>query len=1104
MTEHKKGYYRFPALSGSTLVFTSEDDLWRVSVDGGTAHRLTKTKGAAKYPAFSPEGDKLAFTATEEGSTEVYLMDATGGAIEQLTYTGSSTAVIGWTADGESIVFRSNFKAPFGKLTALYRVSRSGGQIEPMSIERGKFLSTQSGGPGRVLGRDEDDMARWKRYRGGRSGTLWIDNEGNGEWTRLLDDEVRAVRPHWRGERIYFLSDVDGYGNIYSVAPDGTDFQRHTDHQGHYARFLSSDGRRFTYSCGGDLYLYDADADRVERVEVQYNGPKTELNRIFVDGAEYLESFDMHPEGHSMAVTSRGKLFSFGHWEGPTYQLGVERGVRYRLPTHLDDERLVAVSDEAGEERLEIFSTDSHDKESVIESTTGQIGRPIEISTSPDGEVVAVTNHRYELILVDLTEDNYTVLDRSEHGRISGLQWSPEGRYLAYACPNGPSTSSIRIAEPDRKETRQVTPGRYRDIDPVFDPEGRYLYFLSYRRLNPVYDEVFFELSFPKSVKPCAVTLQTDEKSPFFREPRPPNGAATNSSDSGGDESNGETPEDEHDSDDEEDGEPTETIDFEQIELRIEEFPVPAGRYRSLTATKNRVMWLKYPVRGSLGSSWSDDDQSKGTIQFYSLQKQDTDVFAKGAVAYDIEVEASTLAYWTGKRLRVVGLNDKPPAKSSSSEDEPGRKSGWIDLGRLSVDVERRAEWRQMLREAWRLMHQHHWREDMSGVEWEDVWNRYEPILERVSTRGEFSDLIWTMQGELGTSHAYEIGGHYETPPRYRPGFLGADLVWDESVSSDALDSDGGYRIESIVRGEPWKKGGTSPLLRPGVEVDTNDAIVSIDGRRLSPEKSLEEALVEKGGREVEIEVYKQADGEVESYTVKPLSSERTARYREWVRMNREYVHDQTDGRIGYIHIPDMGPNGFAEFHRGFVSERQRDGHVIDVRFNGGGHVSALILEKLARQRLGYDIPRWGQPRPYPGECVDGPLVALTNQYAGSDGDIFSHAFKMMELGPLVGRRTWGGVVGIWPRHRLVDGSVTTQPEFSHWFDDVGFDVENYGTNPDVVVEYPPETGTSPETDPQLRRAIEMALERIENTDRKKQPDFAPYPDLSPPSSLDE
>ncbi|MGF1492800.1 MAG: S41 family peptidase [Microcoleaceae cyanobacterium] len=464
---------------------------------------------------------------------------------------------------------------------------------------------------------------------------------------------------------------------------------------------------------------------------------------------------------------------------------------------------------------------------------------------------------------------------------------------------------------------------------------------------------------------------------------------------------------------------------------------------------------------------------------------------ATGISCFKVAADHETILYRSKRQLRVGTVDTLKSSKSKPKEEdsEPGRKSGWLDLSRVKVSILPTLEWQQMFNEIWRLQREQFSTEDMSGVDWDKVRIRYQPLLERVSTRSEFSDLIWEMHGELGTSHAYESGGDYRHPPNYRLGYLGAD--WSYDPAQDA------YRIERIVQGDAWNEKQSSPLSQIGLDIQPGDLLLSIGGQRLSQQLAPETQLVNQAGTEISLTLAREAVDQPRTITVKTLRRETPLRYRGWVETNYNRVHEATQGRVGYVHIPDMSAEGYAEFHRYYLAEVNKPGLIIDVRYNGGGNVSQLLLEKLARQRIGYDISRWGQPEPYPDAAPFGPMVALTNEQAGSDGDIFSHCFKLMNLGTLIGKRTWGGVIGIWPRHGLVDGTWVTQPEFSFWFKDVGWRVENYGTDPDIEVEITPRDWAEGR-DPQMEKALELILAEIDKQ-QPKVPDFGSRPHLGLP-----
>ncbi len=833
---------------------------------------------------------------------------------------------------------------------------------------------------------------------------------------------------------------------------------------------------------------------------------------------------------------------------------------------------------------------------------------------------MAISNHRNELLVVDLQSGVLTVIDRSEWRPIAGFDWAPDGRWLAYGFATALNTTELRLVrlsdapngqsiegEPPIGRPVAVTRPVLHDLAPSFDPNGKYLYFLSYREFNPVYDTLQFDLGFPWGMRPYLVTLRADLPNPFVPQPdeaddhddddeldegdeddhadddsvddvdeededsdngedKDEAAGADGDDDDEGDGDAGdsegeddgsaedEAGDDSHDQDDfdeygrrhaqysrdtgaagpaaatakhpgaadtaddnskneksgkggkagEKNGKQRKPllIDLDGIERRVLAFPIPDGRYGQIAGAPGRALYTSFPVRGALeDDSELDDDRETqvGALRAWVFKDYKSESVADNVNSFELSRNRKKLVYFSSKRLRVIAAGEKAPSDSG-----PGRKSGWIDLSRVKVSVHPQSEWEQMYREAWRLQRDHFWTEDMAEVDWRVVYERYLPLIARVSTRSEFSDLLWEMQGELGSSHAYELGGDYRSSPHYNQGVLAADFDWDGEVQ--------GYRIKNIVVGDSWEEEGSSPLAGPGVDVSEGDVLLGINGQRLDAETSPAQLLVNQAGNEVLLtlaprpgqdEPGKNKDNDDKGKTdlrheiVRAIHDDGDARYRAWVEANRSRVHEMTGGRIGYLHIPDMGPQGYAEFHRGFLAEVTRDGLVVDVRFNGGGHVSQLLLEKLARRRIGYDKSRWGGISPYPSESVGGPVVALTNEYAGSDGDIFCHSFKLLKLGPLIGKRTWGGVIGISPRNPLVDGTITTQPEFSFWFEDVGWTVENYGTDPDIEVDMTPQDQAAGR-DPQLERAVAEAMRLLADRPQLR-PDLANRPSRALP-----
>jgi tricorn protease len=1191
------GYYRYPTNYNDIVVFSAEDDLWETSASGGLARRITSGLGEASRPLFSPDGKWITFLGRQEGVAEIFVMESHGSPARRLTYlAGSGCLPCAWTPDGR-IVFASNARQPFQSVFMLYSVDPRGGPLEQLACGPARSAAFGPNG-GQVIGRHTGSV-RWKRYRGGTVGRLWIDPHGSGQYHPLIELPGNLASPLWLPDpadqaapgRIYFTSDHEGHGNLYSCRPDGSDLRRHTDHEDFYVRNPTSDGQRIVYSLGADLYRFNPLDDRSQPIEIDLRSPRTQRARRFNGAGRYVEDWDLHPTGQIISLTARGHTFAFFNWEGPVAELLTEQpqaesfpdqetprtGVRTRLPRWLHEgRRIVAVTDEGGEEAFVAWEPANDDPPVRLDGP--DIGRPEEVLPNPVKDVIAFSNHRYELAVLNLDSRQLTPVDRGQARPIEGFAWSPDGEWLAYSVSISLQVSALKLWKASTGETFTLTRPVLRDVAPAWDPKGRFLYFLSYRTFDPIFDNLHFDLGFPRGERPYLIPLQADQLSPFI--PRPqldrPNGRDEDSEDderkNGNSRKNGEgepkaDEEKPASKTDERKTPPAIRIDLDGIHNRVLAFPVSDGRYGRILGTRDgRVIYSRLPGDNPLSPPPGSGPPEFGAAIFiYHFETLKEDQLISGVIDFSLNLSASHLAYRSMGRLRVVRAGDKSPSDTEGAN----RRSGWIDLNRAKIEIHPGAEWRQMFREAWRLQRDQFWTPDMSQVDWLEVHDRYLPLVDRVASRGEFSDLMWEMQGELGTSHAYEMGGDYRPEPHLSLGSLGADFVWDDSM--------GGWRILHIARGDSWEPRLNSPLAAPGLDVQPGDGLISVNGRRLTRLFSPEIALVNLAGEEVALTFAprpalpeteggngdldtsstekdilaegssslsekgsqgssesepsltpseseepnvdaavetnpsaeapaplsgKEGEGsgkpEPRTIIVRTLYDETGLRYREWVERNRRYVYEKTNGRVGYIHIPDMGSRGYAEFHRAYLTELERDGLIVDVRFNTGGQVSPLILEKLARRRIGYEKSRWSQVAgPYPPESASGPMVALTNENAGSDGDIFSHGFKLMKLGPLIGQRTWGGVIGISPRHRLVDGTLTTQPEYSSWFNDIGLGLENHGAEPDIeVVDLPQDYPAG--LDRQLDRAIEEVLQLMQ-ANPPALPDFETRPNLAAP-----
>jgi tricorn protease len=709
----------------------------------------------------------------------------------------------------------------------------------------------------------------------------------------------------------------------------------------------------------------------------------------------------------------------------------------------------------------------------------GRLGRVLELVAAPDGRALAVASHDGRVLLVDADSGDVRQVDHSEHGDASGLSFSPDSRWLAWSRPGPGHLRQIRMARVDgdgQPTLVDATPLRFVDTEPVFTLDGRHLAFLSARTFDPVYDEHVFDMSFPAAVRPHLLPLAATTPSPFDPElhGRAVGGPTTSDGDGGGSGTPGGS------------GEPPEVVvDVEGMDQRVVPVPVPAGRYHGLQAARDGLLWLRNPLLGVLGSAQGPGEATRPRLQRYDLRTRRLVTLVDAADDAAVSGDGRWVVYSDGPDLRVV-----PADRRVDSSDDDNESTVDVDLTRLRVWLDPAAEWRQMYDEAGRLMRDHFWVADMSGVDWEGVLARYRPLLDRIGSRDDLSELLWEVQGELNTSHAYEMAPSRPVDHTRRVGRLGADLV---------RDADGNWRIARIVPGESSAPAARSPLLAPGVALRPGDVIVAVDGRPVDPVAGPAPLLVGAAGVPVELTVRRDADGGgVRRVVVEPLADEMPLRYHDWVAGRRAAVHAATDGRVGYLHIPDMLAEGWAQLHRDLHLEVEREALVVDVRDNSGGHVSELVLEKLARRVRGWCVVRHKSLRTYPENAVRGPIVVVTNEIAGSDGDIVTAVFKTLGLGPVVGMRTWGGVIGIDSRYHLVDGTLVTQPRYSHHFEGFGWGIENHGVDPDVEVPFAPHDWAAG-ADPQLDTAVRLVLEALRERPASTPPDVATRPDRAAP-----
>ncbi|WP_371496973.1 PDZ domain-containing protein [Kitasatospora sp. NBC_00374] len=1065
-------YLRHPHLHGDLVTFVAEDDIWLAPVEGGRAWRLTADQVPVRRPRFSPDGRLVAWTSTRDGAPEVHVAPVDGGPARRLTYWGNPyTTLRGWTADGRPIATTTAGQATIRRSWA-FAVPLDGG--EPTRLPYGPIggLAFEPDGE-RVLllSAISREPAWWKRYRGGTAGKLWIGSQEFERLHRELDGNIES--PLWVGSgpasRVAFISDHEGTGQLYSSLPDGSDLRRHSENE-FYARNASTDGTRVIWHSGGDLWLLD-DLDGAEprRLDVRPAGPRPDRQPHPTPAAGQLETVAPDRTGRASAVVVRGSVHWLTHREGPARLLEQTPGARARLarvvPGADGEQGAVWVTDAEGDDAIEFAPAVLGAERRRL--AAGQLGRVLDLAVSPDGKQLAAASHDGRLLLVSLADGAVHELIRSGDGEVSGLVFSPDSGWLAWSQPVlGPwSLRQIMLADLADRTVAEATPQRFADYSPAFTADGRHLAFLSVRNFDPVYDSHVFDLSFPTGTRPYLLTLAADTPSPFGpqRAGRPIGGE---SEDAKGAKAGAEG----KDAEKGEDAAPVTRVDLEGIADRIIPFPVEGGQFGSLHATKDGVVWTRVPLVGELGDNAAslEDVHPRPALERFDFAKRRAEELVAGVDGYAVSGDGSRLAVQDEGRLRVL------PADSKAGEDDDLD----VDLARVRATVDPAAEWRQMFDENGRLMRDNFWRADMNGVDWAGVLARYRPLVERVGTRDDLEDLLWETVGELGTSHAYIRGPGPGTEEARLQGLLGADLVRDGEV----------WRVARILPGESSDPRARSPLTAPGAAVRPGDAVVAVNGRPVDPVTGPAPLLAGTAGQPVELTVTgKDGTGERHPVVV-PLADEEALRYHDWVAGRRAATRELSGGRLGYLHVPDMASPGWAQLHRDLKVEMSKEGVVVDLRENRGGHTSQLIIEKLNRRIIGWAPARdLANPSSYPDDAPRGPVVAVADEFSGSDGDIVNAAIQALGIGPVVGTRTWGGVIGIDSKYTLVDGTGVTQPKYAFWLEGYGWGVENHGVDPDVEVPIAPHQWAAGQ-DPQLAEAVRIALASLAETPARKPP----------------
>ncbi|MFQ6093701.1 MAG: S41 family peptidase [bacterium] len=1046
---------RFPDIHKDKIVFVYAGDLWLVPSEGGTARRLTTHVGLEWFPKFSPDGEWIAFSGEYDGNTDVYVIPANGGEPKRLTYHpgiapmperfGRDDMVLEWYPEGTKILFRSwrdSYNTWFQKL---FSISVEGGLPEELPLPMGGLTSFSPEGTKMAYNRIFRNFRTWKRYKGGLAQDIWIYDLEKNTIEQITDYEGTDSFPMWQGDRIYFTSDRDHTTNIFCYDLATKAIRKITHHTEYDVNWPSLGPGSVVYENGGYLYVLDLPTEQTKKLTVYLPGDRVLTRPEFKSVSDKITDYNLSPSGKRALFGARGEIFTVPAEKGNTRNLTNTPGVHEKYSTWSPDGRWISyVSDRTGEDEIYIIPQDGQGEEIRI-TTDGHCYRFIPV-WSPDSNKLLYADKSLKLYYVNIETKKVTQIDQAKYWEIRDYGWSPDSKWVAYAKPAENGFYSVCLYSLDQKKIFPVTTDFTDDSAPVFDPEGKYLYFLSKRDFNPLLGEFEMSFTYNQMTRIYLVTLQADTLSPFAPE------------------SDEEKPKEEGEEEEEKKKAEVEfRIDIDGIQNRIVAAPLKPANYGALRAAEGKFLYLSYPSRG-LGGTFRDTITA---LHLFDMKEKKDHILLSPVDGYDISGDGEKIVY---KSKKQYGIIDAKPNSHKIGD-------GALNLGGMQMKLDPRAEWKQMFDEAWRLERDYFYDPNLHGVDWERMHQRYGQLLPWVSHRSDLTYIIGEMIGELCCSHTYVGGGDMPKAKKVSIGLLGIDWEADEAS--------GFYRIKKIYQGENWNKARRSPLTEPGVGVKEGEYVIGVDGHPLrmpTNPYSLFENTVDKT---ITLTVNSQPTPKgAREVTVKPVGDEYQLRYLDWVEGNRRKVDQATNGRVGYIYLPNMSTAGLNEFAKTFYPQIRKEGLIIDVRYNGGGFVSQMIIERLRRVLGGMVTSRNAADYTYPSAVFYGHLVCLINHYSASDGDIFPYYFRQYGLGPLIGTRTWGGIVGIRGYTPLVDGGYVTRPEFSKFSLEGEWIMENQGVEPDIEVDNRPDLVVAGH-DPQLEKAIEVILKKIEEEPRK-------------------
>lgn len=1066
---------RFPDVYGETVVFVHGEDIWTASTSGGRAYRLTDDEGEEWSPKFSPDGSLIAFSAEMDGNADVYVMNADGSGIQRLTYHPGDDEVVGWHPTSGKVLFRST-RHSYARFDRLFLIGPDGSGVEELAMHEAGRGSFSADGSRIVYNRIAREDRTWKRYFGGMAQDLWLYDFSTRDDRRLTDYRGTDRLPMWIGDAVYFASDRDGVINIWRYDLAGGSETQITHHTEYDVRRPSEGGDSIVYELAGNLWLLDTATGETRQISIDIPTAPREARPYRKSVAQFITHVDVAPKGGRALVSARGEVFTVPFETGPTRNLTNSSGARDRGAVWSPDGAQIAFfSDRDGEYQLYIAdATGSSDPRRL---TSRDRGWPHTARWSPDGAKIAFTDETLTLFVVDTASGRLTTVDRAEvepmdigleAKPISDHAWSPDSRWLAYSKIGLDQVANIYLYSIDDATTHNVSDGLFNDFGPVFTRDGGYLIFVSNRRFDPTFCDFEWEMVYKDVAGIYALTLRADGEAllPVLSDEV----AAAEDADR----NSGEP-----------DGPPRVTIDFDGISERVQALPVPASNYRDLAVGTYAVFFLD----GEEGDFNRFEYRAlpPRTLYAFDIDKRSVETVVENVDQYALAVDGEHLVWRHGSSVGIAHTDsherEDGQSRTRSAAAKLTTKSTTLDLADLTMLLDPRAEWLQVYSDAWRLERDFYYEPGMNGLDWPAMRGKYQPLVERATCAQDMRFVIGELIGELATSHTYvRTGDRRRRADEVNVGLLGAD--W-------SLDPESGrWVIETIYRTPDWSRGVVPPLVGPGLDVREGDALVAVNGRAVSGEHEVFAAFQGLAGDQVRLTLSR--GGRDFEVMVVPVSSERTLRYLDWVERNRRRVDEASGGRIGYVHLPDTYTGSAIEFPKYFYAQTAKQGIVVDGRFNGGGLDPDIFLQRLAKKPLSYWTRRYSEDQAEPMYAPIARMALLTNRQAGSGGDMLPWEFREKGMGPVIGTRTWGGLVGVSMSITLMDGSRLTCPDYRIYSPEGQWVVENEGVTPDIEVELEP-AEMADGIDAQLEKGIEVVLGMIER-DPPVPPSHPPFP----------